>query len=66
MYDFLNWLIQFVFWFVVFGASGIAIVFATLNYLIDLDDIFTIETQNKLTYPLGITLGLLLYWLVWG
>lgn len=65
MYDFLNWLIQFVFWFVVFGASGVAIVFATLNYLLDVES-FTTEIQNKLTYPLGITLGLLLYWLVWG
>jgi len=65
MYDFLNWLIQFVFWFVVFGASGVAIVFATLNYLLDVET-FTTEIQNKLTYPLGITLGLLLYWLVWG
>ena len=65
MYDFLNWLIQFVFWFVVFGASGVAIVFATLNYLLDVES-FTTEIQNKLTYPLGIILGLLLYWLVWG
>ena len=65
MYDFLNWLIQFVFWFVVFGASGVVIVFATLNYLLDVET-FTTEIQNKLTYPLGITLGLLLYWLVWG
>jgi len=64
MYDFLNWLIQFVFYFVVFSATGIAIVFATLNYLLDLK--FTTEIQNKLTYPLGITIGLLLYWLVWG
>ena len=62
--DNINWLVGTLLSIVVLGAIGITFIFASLNHL--LGDRFTLEMQNKLTYPLWIIIGVLLTYLIYG